>query len=743
MFTFRNNARIPAHLSDWLDIARGLAAIEVLAFHSYQLMFLERLPPPEDGTLISWCYRVLWAFSAHGVSAVMVFFVLSGYLVGGPALVRARASGLKAVDYFAARWARLYVVLVPALLLTLGAFALSRHLATWPTYVAAHQGLFDAAILFSADASPATAACNLLFLQTIGCSEFGGNIAWWSLSNEFWYYILIFALVSLPRTPLFAVLVVAIFALFGIAEHADSTGTHVGLKFAFYFLIWGLGALAYAIVAPLQIWLATFAASLGVTYLAASHGLMPHWAAHLLTVGLVTAAAIVCLERTSIALPSFLRATRHTAKFSFSLYATHYPILVLLNVALSSTLAPFSFASLGLAATFMACCLLISILFYIGFERHTPAVRAWLQGLMERGVRAFQSDLRPAIEAAQPLANKTVLDVVWPAPPPAQIAAMETTEPARSGEGTLPSAPALPVFANIPRLALRDGHSIPQLGLGVWQINGPDAAQLIGTAIKAGYRLIDTAANYGNEAAVGLAMAHSAVPREQFFITTKLWSMDHGYDQALRGFDSSLAKLGLDHVDLYLIHWPCPQRRQLVDSWRALIELRRQGRARSIGVSNFTAEHLDIIINETGEVPVLNQIELHPHFQQHAMRAVHQRYGIATQSWSPLGRGTILADPAISAIAARLGRSPAQVVQRWHIGNGLIAIPKSAAPQRMIENLDVFGFALAPEDLETIAGLDRPDGRIGPDPDVFRQQVSAARSLELRLRRQWRRGHRR
>lgn len=402
MITFRKNAAIPSNLSDWLDVARGLAAIEVLAFHCYQLMFLERLPSADDGLLIDWCYRVLWALSGHGVSAVMVFFVLSGYLVGGPALVKARSGRLKTIDYFAARSARLYVVVAPALLLSLGAYIVTRHLSGWTTFVASHQGLWDSARLFSASASPATAVCNLMFLQTITCSEFAGNLAWWSLSNEFWYYVLIFALVSLPRTPLWGIVVLVVFALFGIAEHADASGTHVGLKFAFYFLIWGLGALVYALVAPLRIWLAGFAAALGIIYLAVSHGLMPHWAAQMAMVGLATAAAIVCLERTSLALPSFLSITKDTAKFSFSLYATHYPILVLLNVALSSTLAPFSFASLGLSATFMVCCVLISCLFYLAFERHTPAVRTWLQRLMERGMRVSGSVLRPAAKTMPP-----------------------------------------------------------------------------------------------------------------------------------------------------------------------------------------------------------------------------------------------------------------------------------------------------------------------------------------------------
>lgn len=733
MITFRTNSVIPSHLSDWLDVARGLAAIEVLGFHSYQLMFLERLPPEADGPWISFCYWLLWSLSAYGVPAVMVFFVLSGYLVGGPAFVRARSGRLHTIDYFAARWARLYVVVVPALLLSLGAYVLTRHLTSWPVFVASHQGLFDAASLFSASAGPATAVCNLMFLQTIACTEFAGNLAWWSLSNEFWYYVLIFALVSLPRKPLWGVVVLVVFALFGIAEHNDSSGTHDGLKFFFYFLIWGLGVVVYAVEAPLQVWLAAFATALGATYLAVSVGVMPHWAAQLSTIALVTAAAIVCLDQWGLALPTFLKFTKDTAKFSFSLYATHYPILVLLNAALSSALAPFTFVSLGLSASFMACCLLIAYLFYLAFERNTPIVRTWLQRLMERGLRGSQGELRPVAGTVQQIvAAAGRSDERWrsPAPPPSFSIMQASHAMSDHAANNAEAAPSTGPTPGVPRILLNDGRGMPQVGFGVWQITGPQAPQIIGTAIKSGYRLIDTAANYGNETEVGLAVARSDVPREQLFLTTKLWNEDHGYDPALRAFDTSLAKLGLDYVDLYLIHWPCPQRRQFVDTWRALIELKRQGRAASIGVSNFTAEHLKIIIDETGEVPAVNQIELHPHFQQGALRDVHQRYGIATQSWSPLGQGAILVDPTISAIAERIGRTPAQVVQRWHIENGLIVIPKSVSPQRMAENLDVFGFALSAADHEAITRLDKADGRIGPDPDAF-----GRRSRLRRLRR--------
>lgn len=209
------------------------------------------------------------------------------------------------------------------------------------------------------------------------------------------------------------------------------------------------------------------------------------------------------------------------------------------------------------------------------------------------------------------------------------------------------------------------------------------------------------------------------MPRSDVFVTTKLWNDSHGYDATLRAFDESLARLGLEQTDLYLIHWPCPGRGLYLDTWRALIRLREEGRAASIGVSNFTEDQLDRLVSETGVTPALNQIELHPRFQQHALRAAHARLGIVTEAWSPLGQAQVLDDPALTRIADRLGRTPAQVVLRWHIENGFVAIPKSATPARMHENIDVFGFALTPDDHAAIAGLDRTDGRIGPDPMTF------------------------
>jgi 2,5-diketo-D-gluconate reductase A len=288
----------------------------------------------------------------------------------------------------------------------------------------------------------------------------------------------------------------------------------------------------------------------------------------------------------------------------------------------------------------------------------------------------------------------------------------------------------------VPRISLNDGHSIPQLGFGVWQIDDLNAPEIVGTAIDAGYRLIDTATDYGNEAGVGRTLKGTAVPRNQLHVTTKLWNDSQGYDQTLRAFEASAAKLGLDVIDLYLIHWPCPQRAAYVDTWRAFIELRKQGRVRSIGVSNFTTDNLERIIGDTGVVPAVNQIELHPGFQQRTLREAHERYGIVTEAWSPLGQGRGLADPALKAIADRHGRTPAQVVLRWHIENGVVAIPKSATPARIVENIDVFSFVLTKEDHPTIAGLDRADGRIGPDPTSFGRE-RFLRRLIGRFSRSW------
>lgn len=265
-------------------------------------------------------------------------------------------------------------------------------------------------------------------------------------------------------------------------------------------------------------------------------------------------------------------------------------------------------------------------------------------------------------------------------------------------------------------ITLNDGAEIPQVGLGVWQTPNDGAADAVRTAIEAGYRHVDTAAIYENEDGVGDGIRQSGLPRGELFLTTKLWNDRQGYDSALKAFDESLKRLKTDYVDLYLIHWPSPQRGQYVDAWKALIRLKEEGRARSIGVSNFAPEHLDRIIAETGVAPALNQIELHPDFQQKALRDKHASLGVATQSWSPLGQGKLLDHPAITAIAARHGRSAAQVIIRWHIQSGLVVIPKSVTPSRIRDNFQVFDFHLDAADMAALAALDSPAGRIGPDP---------------------------
>ena len=271
---------------------------------------------------------------------------------------------------------------------------------------------------------------------------------------------------------------------------------------------------------------------------------------------------------------------------------------------------------------------------------------------------------------------------------------------------------------NPPQILLNDGRRMPQLGLGVYLTPPEETAKAVGHALFSGYRAVDTAAIYRNEAGVGQAVYESEVADEDVFVTTKLWNADQGYDAARHAFDASLDRLGMEQVDLYLIHWPAPKKDLYVESWRALIALRDEGRALSIGVSNFQPEHLRRIIDETGVIPAVNQIELHPSFQQNALRAVHAEYEIATESWSPLGQAKALDDPTLTALADKHGKSAAQVVIRWHIQEGLLVIPKSAHPQRIEENADVFDFQLEPEDMERLRAMDRPNGRLGPDPDT-------------------------
>ncbi|MEO6199962.1 MAG: aldo/keto reductase [Cryobacterium sp.] len=267
-----------------------------------------------------------------------------------------------------------------------------------------------------------------------------------------------------------------------------------------------------------------------------------------------------------------------------------------------------------------------------------------------------------------------------------------------------------------PRLLLNDGHSIPQLGLGVYKVADDIAADTVRIAIDAGYRHVDTAALYDNERGVGVGIARSGLPREDLYVTTKVWNDRHGYDKTLRAFDESLGKLGLDYVDLYLIHWPAPRQDRYVETYRALEALRADGRARSIGVSNFHTHHLDRLLAETDVTPAVNQVELQPWLQQPAVRAYDAAHGILTEAWSPLARGRAIGNPVLDAIGARHGKSAAQVVIRWHIELGNIVIPKSVTPTRIRENFDVFDFALGTDDLEAIRALDSGE-RTGKDPD--------------------------
>ncbi|MFI6002760.1 aldo/keto reductase [Streptomyces sp. NPDC051366] len=277
----------------------------------------------------------------------------------------------------------------------------------------------------------------------------------------------------------------------------------------------------------------------------------------------------------------------------------------------------------------------------------------------------------------------------------------------------------------VPSIKLNNGTLMPQLGFGVWQVPDAEAERVVGAALQAGYRSIDTAAVYGNEQGTGRGLAGAGVPREELFVTTKLWngpSQAWDRDAVLRAFDDSLAKLGLDHIDLYLIHWPRPMREDFVAIWKAFEEIAASGRARAVGVSNFRPADLERLGAESSLVPAVNQIELHPLFPQAELRALHRRLGIATEAWSPLGQGKeLLTLPAVAEVAARHGRSAAQVVLRWHLQLGNIVIPKSVTPARIRENLDVFGFELDAADLAALDALGTGPAarRIGPDPAVF------------------------
>ena len=267
-------------------------------------------------------------------------------------------------------------------------------------------------------------------------------------------------------------------------------------------------------------------------------------------------------------------------------------------------------------------------------------------------------------------------------------------------------------------ITLNDGISIPQVGLGVWQTPPEDTKRAVGSALDAGYRHIDTAAAYENELEVGQAVADSGVPREDVFLTTKLWNADHGYQSTLAAFDASVAKLGVDYLDLYLIHWPMPSKNTFVETFKAFAHLRDQGRVRSIGVSNFEPEHLRLLVDATGIVPTVNQVELHPLLQQEELREVHAQLGIATEAWSPLGQGSLLSNPTVTAVAEAHGKTAAQALIRWHIQLGNIVIPKSVTPERIVSNFDVFDFELSEQDMASISSLG--DGtRLGPDPRTF------------------------
>jgi len=264
-----------------------------------------------------------------------------------------------------------------------------------------------------------------------------------------------------------------------------------------------------------------------------------------------------------------------------------------------------------------------------------------------------------------------------------------------------------------------DGRSAPALGLGTWQIPDESAARVVRNAVELGYRSIDTASNYGNETGIGHGIKECGVPRGELFIATKLWNDAHAHGASRPAFEASLERLGLDYVDLYLIHWPVPRAGLFVQAWEALIQLRDEGLAKSIGVCNFDVSHLQALLDGTGVLPIVNQVELHPRLQQAALRGYHADHGIMTQAWSPMAHGQLRNDTVLKGIAAAHGRSVAQVILRWHVQLGNMAIPKTIHAGRLRENLDIFDFQLSDDDMAAISRLDSPGGRIGPDPATF------------------------
>ena len=279
----------------------------------------------------------------------------------------------------------------------------------------------------------------------------------------------------------------------------------------------------------------------------------------------------------------------------------------------------------------------------------------------------------------------------------------------------------MPSQTSVPSLSLNTGARIPQVGFGTFQVPPEDTAETVRIALDVGYRSVDTAAMYENEEGVGKAIAEAGFPREQIFVTTKLGNHDHGRDRAPRALDDSLGRLALDHVDLYLIHWPIPSQDRYVATWKALEEAHADGRARAIGVSNFHVEHLQRLLDEAEVVPAVNQIELHPRLQQSELREFHAEHGIVTEAWSPLAQGELLEEEeVIDELADSHGRTPAQVILRWHLQLGNAIIPKSVTPERIESNIDILDFELSDEQMEAIGRLDSSeDGRVGPHPDSF------------------------